>query len=300
MTNKKHSTPPRTHPMPGVGLWLGLLTSVLLSGCTSAALTLVNVPARFGDYDLKSDIAYGQGESRRLDVYQPSTGSSAARPVVVFLYGGRWNTGSRKQYRFVAAALTGFGYVVVVPEYRLYPETVFPGFVEDAARAVAWTHEHASEFGGDPRRLFIMGHSAGAHIAAMINFDEQYLLAAGGHADWIRGFIGLSGPYDFLPITDPVMQKVFGPESRYPLSQPINFVDGHEPPALLLHGRTDQVVWLRNSQHFASRIRDRGGNVTESYYDDMSHSGILAAMSVYYRNRWPVLRDIDAFVRRVE
>jgi len=273
----------------------GALASV--AGCTAIALTAVNVPAAFGDYIAERNIAYGTGASQELDVYRPSKQSSL-RPVILFLYGGRWSSGSRQQYRFVAEALTKHGYVVVIPEYRLYPQTLFPGFIEDAAHALAWTHQHAGDYGGDPGKLFVMGHSAGAHIAAMLNYDEKYLRAAGGEPAWIRGFIGLAGPYDFLPITDPVLQKIFGPEERYAQSQPINFVDGKEAPALLLHGRDDQVVWMRNSQHLAAKIREQGGQVTEKYFDGMSHTDLLAAMSVYYRNRRTVLQEIDQFIER--
>lgn len=282
---------------------LTVLCCALLTGCTGLALGLANVPARFGDYEVVRDLAYGSGKARRLDVYrpaaQPTTQSATKKrkhPLVVFFYGGRWSTGNRRQYRFVAEALTTRGYVVVVPDYRHYPETRFPGFIEDAADAVAWSHQHAPEFDADPERLFVMGHSAGAHIAAMLSFDERFVRAAGGEPSWIRGFIGLAGPYDFLPITDPVLQKIFAPEDRYPLSQPINFVDGAEPPALLLHGREDRTVWPRNSVHLAARIRSQGGRVTEQYFDDMNHSDILAAFSHYYRKRRTVLEEIDRFV----
>jgi len=271
----------------------GVLSGV--AGCSAIALTAVNVPAAFGDYTVERNLAYGTGPAQELDVYRPKTESSL-RPVILFLYGGRWSSGSRKQYRFVAEALTKHGYVVVIPEYRLYPETLFPGFIEDAAAALAWTHQHAGDYGGDAGKLFVMGHSAGAHIAAMLNYDERFLRAAGGEPKWIRGFIGLSGPYDFLPITDPVLKIVFGPEDRYPQSQPIHFVDGTEAPALLLHGRDDQVVWPRNSEHLASKIREKGGRVTEKYFDGMSHTDILAAMSVYFRGRRTVLQEIDRFV----
>ena len=152
-------------------------------------------------------------------------------PVVVFLHGGGWVSGSKSQYRFVAEALTSRGYLVIVPAYRLYPATRFPGFVEDAALAIAWTRAHAEEFGGDARRIFVMGHSAGAHIGALLNYDERYLQAVGGDRSWLSGFIGLSGPYDFLPLTDPILQQVFAPETQYPQSQPVNFVDGNESPA---------------------------------------------------------------------
>jgi dipeptidyl aminopeptidase/acylaminoacyl peptidase len=130
----------------------------------------------------------------------------------------------------------------------------------------------------------------------MLNYDERYVHAAGGDRSWIHGFIGLAGPYDFLPLTDPVLQRIFGPEDLYALSQPINFVDGQEAPALLLHGRDDQIVWVRNSQHLAAKIHRMGGRVTEKYFDGMSHTDLLAAMSVYYRSRRTVLEEIDGFI----
>jgi acetyl esterase/lipase len=265
------------------------------SGCTSLTLAVANVPAVFGDYSAQRDIPYAPEEGRLLDVYTPDGVASVPRRVVVFLHGGGWVSGSKSQYRFVAEALTSRGYLVVVPAYRLYPATRFPGFVEDAALAVAWTRAHAEEFGGDPQRLFLMGHSAGAHIGALLNFDERYLQAVGGDRSWLSGFIGLSGPYDFLPLTDPILQQVFAPESQYPLSQPVNFVDGNESPALLMHGRADAIVWPMNSEHLAATVREHGGRVEERYFEAMTHGGTLAAMSVYYRGRRTVLDEIDAF-----
>jgi acetyl esterase/lipase len=277
---------------------LALLLAVVMlsaSGCTGLELALANAPAVFGDYDTKRDIAYAAGEGRLLDVYKPDGLASGPRPVIVFLHGGGWVNGAKKQYRFVAEALTSRGYLVIMPAYRLYPTARFPGFVEDAAQAVAWARRHAEEFGGDPQRLFVMGHSAGAHIGALLNFDERYLSAVGGDRSWLAGFIGLSGPYDFLPLRDPILQDVFAPESQYALSQPVNFVDGTEAPTLLLHGRADAIVWPMNSEHLAAKVREHGGRVEERYYDGMNHGGTLAAMSVYYRGRRTVLDEIDAF-----
>lgn len=220
----------------------------------------------------------------------------AACPVVVFFHGGGWDSGSKAQYRFVAEALSARGYVVVLPEYRRYPQARFPGFVEDAAQAVAWTRTRAAKFGGDPARLFLMGHSAGAHIAAMLNFDERFLSAAGVDPHSIKGFIGLAGPYDFLPLSSPTLEAIFAPAERYADSQPINFVDGDEPPSLVLHGLADLTVWPGNSQHLAAKIRERGGRVAEHYYEGVSHGGILAGLSVYYRERRPVLEEIGKFI----
>jgi acetyl esterase/lipase len=266
-----------------------------VAGCTGLQLALANTPARFGDYALTRDLAYAPGDSHRLDVYRPH--GEGARPIVIFLHGGGWTDGSKSQYRFVAEALTSRGFIAVLPGYRLYPAVHFPEFIEDAAQAVAWTHAHADELGGDPARLFVMGHSAGAHIAAMLSYDERFLRAVGGDKSWLRGFIGLSGPYDFLPLTDRILQDVFAPAERYPQSQPVNFVDGGEPPALLMQGRADDVVMPRNTERLAARVRERGGRVEERYYTDMSHGGVLAALSVYYRKRSDVLDSIDRFIR---
>jgi acetyl esterase/lipase len=266
-----------------------------LHGCSGLTLAIANLPAKFGDYAVTRNVVYSERHGLRLDVYQPA-GTPAPRALVVFFHGGGWTTGGKAQYQFVAEALLSRGYVVVVPEYRLYPATHFPGFIEDAAQAVAWAHRHASEHGAEPSQLFVMGHSAGAHIGAMVSFDERFLAAAGGKTSWIRGFIGLAGPYDFLPLTDPELEKVFAPAEKLPESQPINFVDGTEPPALLLHGSSDDTVWPRNSEHLAAKIRAQGGQATERYYENMSHAGILGALSVYLRSRRTVLEDVATFV----
>ena len=133
----------------------------------------------------------------------------------------------------------------------------FPEIIDDARRAVEWVHRNIGRYGGDPGKIFIMGHSAGAHLGAMLILDETYLDRDTYQA--IQGFIGLSGPYDFLPHTEPYQYAVFGPETRYADSQPINFVDGTEPPLLLLYGDDDTQVKPRNIINLAEKIRAHGG-----------------------------------------
>lgn len=273
-----------------------LVTVLFLEGCTAIALTSANIPAAFGHYVRHGNLPYGAGKRQRLDVYLPQSPTAGGRPVVVFFYGGGWSEGAKEQYRFVANALTSRGYVVVVPDYRLYPEVRFPAFVEDAALAVRWTRDHVAEFNGDPGKLVLVGHSAGAHIAAMLTFDEHFLVAVGGDQRWIRGFVGLSGPYDFLPIIDPVVQQAFSSLTNLEESQPINFVGGGEPPALLMHGEADKRVAPGNSMRLAERIREQHGSVSERYFPGMSHGGILAPLSVYFRGGAPVLDEISRFV----
>ena len=287
-----------------IDVWLHalliLVAAFAATGCTTVTLAIANAPAAFGDYEVRRNIPYANGQSadskaQKLDVYVPSAATGRS-PVVVFVHGGGWTSGSKRQYRFVAEALSTRGYVVVIPAYRLYPQARFPGFVEDAAQAVAWTHEHIADFGGDPAQLFLMGHSAGAHIAAMLTYDERFLRTAGVEPSAVEGFIGLAGAYDFLPFQWAYMADVFAPPESYDNSQPINFVDGTEPRTFLLHGLADRMVAPSNSKQLAARIRQRGGKVQEHYYEGMSHGGVLATLSVYFRKNRTVLQEIGEFI----
>jgi len=272
------------------------LVSMLTTACGRLAFTAANVPAVFGAYQRQPDISYGPDPQHRLDVYAPGRAPAEPRPIVVFWHGGRWLSGDKTDYRFVGAALTELGFVAVVPNYRHYPDVKMPGFMDDAARAGHWAAAHAGEFGADPHRLFLMGHSAGAHMAALVTLDSRYFGAAGQRAPPIAGVIGLSGPYDFLPLREEYMQEMFGPPDIYPESQPINFVRAGAPPMLLVHGVRDDIVWPKNSRNLASALRARGVPVTLKLYPKLEHADTVAALSVPARGRAPTLADIAAFV----
>ena len=185
-------------------------------------------------------ISYGNGARQMLDVYCPKTAATAA--VIVFFYGGSWQSGSKSIYKFVGAALARRGFVVVIPDYRVYPETCYPGFLDDAAKALRWTKDNAVRFAGDPDKVFVMGHSAGAYIAAMLALDARWLQTVNlAPRRDVRGLIGLSGPYDFLPIKDQTLQTIFGGAGDV-TTQPINHVSSGEPPALLVTGSQDRTV----------------------------------------------------------
>ena len=209
------------------------LLTLGLVGCQSAFFATLNIGK-----GARPDIErYGEHPSQVLDVYRAERGDAA--PVVVFFYGGRWQAGKRSDYAFVGRALAARGVTALIVDYRYYPEVRFPTFVDDAALAIAWAHEHAAQIGGDAERVYVAGHSAGAHIAALIGTDARYLRAVGMAPRDLAGVIGIAGPYDFLPLTEDDLKDIFGPEARWPESQPVNFVDGDEPPFLLLHGSDD-------------------------------------------------------------
>lgn len=276
-----------------------LLLAASLGGCSVAGVFNSLIPE--GGFETTRDISFGPLPRLKLDVYRPiaSTRSTTLhRPVVVFFYGGAWESGDKADFLFVAEALTSHGYVVVIPDYRVYPEVTFPAYMDDAALAVKWTFDNAAQFGGDPSKVFVMGHSAGAQLAALVAFDGKYLAKTGVDKSRIRGMVSLAGPMDFLPLTEPNLFFVF-PEAVRAASQPINFIAGKEPPSLLLHGEADTRVGLHNTRNLANRIRERGGQVEVTTYPGMSHVGILLAISAPLRSFGsgkPVLDRVTSFI----
>jgi acetyl esterase/lipase len=271
-----------------------------LSACTELGLLALNAAATFGNYSRHTDLSYGPAPANKFDLYQPRQAAQSPRaaqsPVVVFFYGGGWNSGDKAAYKFVGAALASAGIITVIPNYTLYPKAKFPQFMRDAASAVAWTRAHAREWGGDPDNLFLVGHSSGAHIAVLLALDQQYLRQVGGSSGWLRGAVGLSGPYDFLPFTEDYLNDLFGPPADFPLSQPINYVRSDAPPLLLMHGLRDKRVSPNNTRSLTAKLQALGGRVTTRYFADANHGDTVAAMVAPERKRYPVLPDILAFI----
>ena len=272
-----------------------LALAAFLSACSP--LSLVNAVSPNGDTRASTDVPYAQGERRMLDVYRPASGATAA-PVIVFFYGGNWVSGSRKDYAFVAQALAARGFVVVIPDYRLYPQVRYPDFLDDSASAVAWTRREIGKHGGDPARIFLMGHSAGAYNAAMLALDPRWLGKQGIAPSALRGWIGLAGPYDFLPIQNPTTRPVFDFPNTPPDSQPLSHVTAGAPPALLIAAREDSTVNpSRNTGALAARLRTARVPLQELYYDGVNHATLVASLSTSLRRLAPTLDAVDAFVR---
>jgi acetyl esterase/lipase len=228
-----------------------------------------------------------------MDVYRPA-GVASGLPLIVFLYGGSWRNGSKAMYPFVAAPLARLGAVVAVPDYRLYPEVVFPAFLGDCAAAVAFAVANAARWGADSRRLVLLGHSAGAYNAAMLLLDRRFLAAAGAPRPACGAL--LAGPYDFLPITDPDIIPVF-PDPG-PQTQPITYADGRNPPLLLLAGSDDRTVKPRNTLALAARIRGAGGPVEARILPGIGHIGLILAFAPLFRGKAPVLDLVWDFCGR--
>lgn len=257
-------------------------------------LKLVNTLARGGDYQLKRDIHYGDKARNRLDHYLAE--GDPDRPTVLFFYGGNWRSGEKADYRFVADTLVQHGYNVIIPDYRLYPWVRFDQIQDDAVSATEWSLDNLSK----NQPLYVMGHSAGAQLGALICLNSRLLASYPDIENRICGFIGLAGPYDFYPFTEDDHWDLFSPEERYPESQPVNYVTSDCPPLYLLHGEDDKRVRRGHSKSLMEKTRAVGGCASRKVYAKTGHVGILLSFTRLHRRSSPVVKDIVEFLADIK
>ena len=274
----------------------------LLTACS--ALDVLNATVPSDTYRNFANLPYGAHPRQRLDVYMPSQSladkalAAGGAPLVVFFYGGSWSSGDRADYRFVGEALASQGVAVVVADYRLSPEVRYPVFLQDSALATRWAFDNAQKYGADPTRIFVMGHSAGAYNAAMLALDKRWLSGVDSSPDKLAGWIGLAGPYDFLPIGDRKTQVAFEWPGTPPDSQALFHASSASPPALLLAPVKDSLVnTQRSTVGMAQSLRSSGVRVESELYDTVNHVTIVATMASVLSSRAPVLERVTAFVQ---
>jgi acetyl esterase/lipase len=270
------------------------LMAAPLAGCSASGLLDAVVP--HGSYRGREGLPYGTHPRQKLDVFQPlDTGDGV--PVVVFFYGGSWTRGERADYRFVGEALAAHGVAAVIADYRLSPAVRYPQFLDDCAQAVKWTFAHAAELRTDAGRLYLMGHSAGAYNAAMLALDPRWLANAGLGPQQLAGWIGLAGPYDFLPIRDPEAQVAFDWPATSADTQPIAHASAHAPRTLLLAAaKDDSVNPQRSTVGLARHLAAAGAPVRYKLFGRVGHASLLAAMAPPLTWLAPVLPEVLAFV----
>ena len=299
--------PSRVHRVRRFTAWVFGVASIAVAApaLAGAGTGLLNFFAAARGHEDVRGVAYGPLERQRFDVYRPGTSQSDAdkprgSPLVIFVYGGTWSMGDRGDYRFAGEALAAQGFTVMVIDYRLYPDVRYPAFLQDCARAVGYGLEHAAELGADPRRVFLYGHSAGAYNVAMLALDPRWLAAVGHAPSELAGWVGLAGPYDFLPIGDPTTRLVFDWPTTSPDTQPAAHVADlpRALPAFLGAPLEDHVVDpIRNTQGLVDKLRDRGAAVTYRTYGHVGHALLVGSLA------WPltpfssVLDDSADFIR---
>ena len=269
-----------------------------LTGCQSTGLYLANAANNEDGYISRNNITYGNETWQKMDIYYPEY-SDTASPAIVFYYGGSWRKGDKEDYAFVANRFTREGYIVIIPDYVKYPSAVYPAFVEDAAAVSHWIASHASEYSIDISRLHLMGHSAGAHTGMMLLTDESYLAKYALGPEFYQCFIGIAGPYDFVPGSR-YYRKIFGPEERFPLMQATNYIDGSEPPMFLLTAGLDWLVADSNTEKVLEAVQQSGGQILTKTYPALGHMTIIGSLSDSLPIGSDVSNDILAFINNLE
>lgn len=245
-------------------------------------------------------VQFASDPAQKIVVYRPAVqaGQTEPLPVILFLHGGSWNSGSPDDYGFIARALAPEGFVVVLAGYRLHPAVVFPAMLEDTAAAVSWTKTNIARHGGDPEHVVLMGHSAGAYNAVMTGLDRQWLGREGHTDNALAGVIGLAGPYDFYPFDSDSTRASFGPARDPQQTQPVRYARADAPPMLLLTGEADTTVKPRNTRALALVLEQAGGKVAAESFPAMDHKDILLALASPWRRDRTLLDRVVGFARQ--
>jgi acetyl esterase/lipase len=285
------------------GIAIGLLAVVLV---IASVLAFTSPPRLLSHYDrlaggaggaqlVAEGVAFGT-HGQRLDIWAPNDMARAPLPVVIFWYGGGWAKGDRTSYAFAGRALAKAGFLVVIPDYRKVPQVRFPAFLDDGAEAVLWVQANIAQHGGDPARVALMGHSAGAYQAVMLALDAQRLTAVGVAPDFIKAGVGLSGPYDFHPFTSDRAVAAMSQWPRPEETQPITYARADAPPLLLVTSDGDETVRPKNANNLGAKLKALGATADVKNYGPLDHEEIVMALSVPFRGKGPVLADAVAFL----
>jgi len=286
---------------------IGIIAALLVAGMIALQMAIArNGPAVLDAIDrltagdrgvaVLTEAELGQHPRQAVTVFGvngagPAGEDNGRLPVILFIHGGSWASGDPDDYSFIARSLAPEGFIVAIAGYRLHPEVVYPAMLEDAASAIAWTHANIERFGGDPARITLVGHSAGAYNAVMTVLDDRWLAPYGLGAEAIAGIVGLAGPYDFYPFDSDSSRASFGSAENPQETQPVNFVSGADPPLLLIHGELDTTVKPRNSRRLEELVREAGGTVSAHYFAEMDHRAPLLALASPWR-RDPTIHDL--------
>lgn len=276
-------------------LWI-LVVLLMLNILACSSLKLLNTASRQSSSATVSEVHYGSENRQQMDVYLPAQLREGS-PVVIFFYGGSWKRGQKEDYAFVGHTLSNRGYIVAIPDYRLYPEVFFPTFVEDGAQAIAWLADNLQQASNG---VVVMGHSAGAHIAALVSFDEAYLQAQGQSLDLVRGLIGLAGPYGLDPRTYRSTRPIFPETVAVEKTQPVHFACLSQTPVLLLHGVDDHVVITEHSRVLTEKIRDCGGDVRYLELDEVGHFAIVRGLADLVPEDAAIREPIERFLETLD
>lgn len=269
---------PRFSPLIPV-LLAASLTAFLLNSCTPArVVSAVNTSNPAWGLRVARDQAYGPDTRHKLDIYAPKPAPDQARPLILFIHGGSWTGGDKSEHAFVGESLARAGYVTGVMNYRLAPQHRYPAYVQDAALALRWLRQHATEYGASPDNVFVVGHSAGGFNAVELVNNTRWLREVNVPVSSLRGVIGIAGPYsyDFRQFPS---RNAF-PERGVPDDiMPDRHVRPDAPPHLLLVAENDTVVYPQNALNMEAALKKAGVPVERRVLPRLNHITIIGAVA---------------------
>ena len=278
----------------GLAFWIALqVNSVALLD------TIDRVTGGTRDVERVARVRLGDAPTQTLSLYRARQTATPA-PMLLFVHGGSWDWGDPRDYGFVARSLAPEGFVVALAGYRLGEEGRYPAMLEDTAQAIGWLHANAAQYGGDPERIYLAGHSAGAYNVVQVALEPRWLAAEGVPASAIRGVVGMAGPYDFFPFDKDSTHAAFGGAPDPAATQPINHVSPQAPSMLLLTGSEDTTVKPRNTRALAAALEAAGVPVETHYYEGLDHSDVLVRLASPWRRKPELRDDILRFLVRTE
>lgn len=265
-----------------------MVAATALAAC--APVSILNGITPSSTFDRAKNVSFGEGERDKLDIYRAETPKENA-PVLMFVHGGSWDSGSKGIYKFLAEGFTQSGYDMVVPNYRIYPDAKFPNFLEDNAKAVAFT---AETFPG--RKIVLIGHSAGAYNVLMLGLRDEYLSGAGvNRCETVAGVVGLAAPTGIVPLESARLIEIF-PDRFTAADAVLNNVNAPAPAIFLGHGESDTTVYPKNSTALAEKVTARGGSAQVEIYPGQSHTDVVKVLSRHFDNDTTLKADIVEFI----
>lgn len=264
-----------------------LLISIFTS-CTPVSFLNGITPSK--SYLLEKNVSYGSLGSQVMDIYQ-ARAKKENSPIIVFIHGGSWDSGSKDIYKFFAEGFTSEGYDVAVPNYRLFPEIIFPDMLHDTAKAVAYLSNLFSN-----RKVVLIGHSAGGYNALMVSMNKHYLKEQGiSVCSLISGVVSISSPTGVYELKKEPLVTIFPDRFKYN-DAPMAYVDNATPSLLVINGLADKVVDPQNAIILSEKVNKRGGQSVLKLYPDTNHTQAVQVMSRYFDDNISLKSDILNFI----
>ncbi|WP_409431943.1 alpha/beta hydrolase [Litorimonas sp. RW-G-Af-16] len=273
-----------------LALTLGGAMGLIFAVAACAPVTLLNTITPSSSFSKAKDVSYGPLERQKLDLYKADTPKPDA-PMLVFVHGGSWQEGSKDIYKFLADGFTKDGYDIAVPNYRLYPQTKYPGMIEDTAKAIAYAAVQNPD-----RPIVVIGHSAGAYNALMAIMDPRFMAAENlATCERVAGVISLAAPTGAYELKDPPYPTIF-PGRFQGEDAPLAHADQPLPAMFLINGADDTTVGRKNAEMLAEKIEASGGNAKLKIYDGMNHTEAVQFLSRHFDGDSSLKSDIASFI----